>query len=384
MEITFAAPLPRPARVGERRLRVRQARGVRRRRRGRGDAAAAASARAAARRRARRRRRRVSLDGEALVAEARPAARRRRRARCRSRRGRRGVARAARPRLEPRLPRVLRVRRRGTTGSSSASARSPAASRCTPRRSCSPSAPGDRLGGDRLPGRVRGRRGGPRRHRPRPHDGARRPRAGGGRAVRRQRRGRSARTAASSSPGRRCSRRTASCSPSPARSGSPRSVGRDCLAGRSLDERGVSASSRPPSSSYAGKKSTTTRFSMPGAGADLELLAQLPHAPLADDLDRRRVRERERLDDLAADEVGVAVARQLEDAASRGEHPRVAVAHDEARLGRRVVVLEQLVEEPERAAPALDGLRRESVVAVEVDRALLAVRADEERHAGAG
>ena len=45
----------------------------------------------------------------------------------------------------------------------------------------------------------------------------------------------------------------------------------------------------------------------PGARADLELLPHLPHAPLADDLDRRRVRERERLGDLAADEIGVAV-----------------------------------------------------------------------------
>ena len=96
------------------------------------------------------------------------------------------------------------------------------------------------------------------------------------------------------------------------------------------------------------------------------------------------VRERERLDDVATDEIGVAVPGQLEDAAPGREDARVAVADDEAGLGRRVVVLEQLEEKPERAAPALDGLHREPVVAVEVDRALLAVGADEERHAGAG
>ena len=53
------------------------------------------------------------------------------------------------------------------------------------------------------------------------------------------------------------------------------------------------------------------------------------------------------------DEIGVAVARQLEDAASRREHARLAVADDEPGLGRRVVVLEQLEEEAEPAAPAL-------------------------------
>jgi hypothetical protein len=122
---------------------------------------------------------------------------------------------------------------------------------------------------------------------------------------------------------------------------------------------------------------------MPRARADLELLAHLADAPLADDLDRRDVRQCKRLPDLAADEVCVAVARELEHASSCCEDARLPVADDEAGLGRRVVVLEELEEKPERATPALDGLRREPVVAVEVDGSLLAVGADEVGHAGA-
>jgi len=86
------------------------------------------------------------------------------------------------------------------------------------------------------------------------------------------------------------------------------------------------------------------------------------------------------LGDVAPDEIGIAVPGELEHTSAGREHARVAVADDEAGLGCGVVVLEQLEEEAERAAAALDRLRRESVIAVEVDRALLAVRADEERH----
>ena len=121
-----------------------------------------------------------------------------------------------------------------------------------------------------------------------------------------------------------------------------------------------------------------------GTRADLELLPHLADAPLAHDLDGCAVREGERLRDLAADQVRVAVARQLEHAPPGCEHARISITHDEAGLGRRVVILEQLVEESECAAPTLESLRGEAVVPVEVDRALLAVRADEVRHAGAG
>ena len=65
-------PVSRPAHLRERRLCVRAARGVRGRRRGRGHASSSPAARATARGRARRRRVRL-LDGDALVAEARPA-----------------------------------------------------------------------------------------------------------------------------------------------------------------------------------------------------------------------------------------------------------------------------------------------------------------------
>ena len=61
-------------------------------------------------------------------------------------------------------------------------------------------------------------------------------------------------------------------------------------------------------------------------------------------------------------------------------HPRLPVADDEARRRRRVVVLEQLEEEAEPAAAALRGLAGEALEAVGVDRALAAVRADEDRH----
>ena len=175
--------LPRAAHVGQRRLRVRSARGVRRRRRGRGHAAAAASARRGRSRCGRDGEPCTLLDGDALVAEARPAPARRstRRRPSRSRRPkRRATATSERGGPDFRECFVCGDRARAT-GSGSTSAPSPGASRSTPPPRSRPSPPRARLGRDRLPGRVRRRRGGPRRRRPRPHDRARRRVPGAGR-----------------------------------------------------------------------------------------------------------------------------------------------------------------------------------------------------------
>src|SRR4051812_15926290 len=122
-----------------------------------------------------------------------------------------------------------------------------------------------------------------------------------------------------------------------------------------------------------------------GAGprAQLELLVEPPHAPLDRDLGRAVALEAgdpERLDHLAADQILFAVAGELEDVAAAGEHAGLVVADQEAGARRRVVVLEQLEEEAEPAAVARDRLLGQALAAVVVDRAVLAVRADEVRH----
>ena len=93
------------------------------------------------------------------------------------------------------------------------------------------------------------------------------------------------------------------------------------------------------------------------------------------------IREREDVADVPSHQVALLEARQLEHAAPGREHPRVAVADDEARRGSRIVVLEQLEDEAESAAPALQRVRAgEPLEAVDVDRAVLAVRADVDGH----
>ena len=88
----------------------------------------------------------------------------------------------------------------------------------------------------------------------------------------------------------------------------------------------------------------------------------------------------EDLGDLAAHQVRLLEAGELEDAVATREDATVLVADDEARRLRRVVVLEQLEHEPEVAAMARGRLLRDSLAAVVVDAAGLALRADEERH----
>ena len=68
----------------------------------------------------------------------------------------------------------------------------------------------------------------------------------------------------------------------------------------------------------------------------------------------------QRLDDVAADQLGLREAGQLEDAAADREHPPLLVGDEQARVGRRVVVVEQLEEEAEAAVVAGRRLRARS------------------------
>ena len=120
------------------------------------------------------------------------------------------------------------------------------------------------------------------------------------------------------------------------------------------------------------------------ARLQLERLVQPPDAPFERELRRvlllLEAAEPEPLDDVDADQVALVPAGQLEDAAADREDAPLLVADDEARVRRRVVVVHQLEEEAEAAVVARDGLVVEALFAIDVDRPLLAVRADEKRH----
>src|SRR6185437_9890913 len=90
--------------------------------------------------------------------------------------------------------------------------------------------------------------------------------------------------------------------------------------------------------------------------------------------------QRKTLDDVVPHQLSLAPAGQLEDPAARSEDPPIAVADDEPGVRARVVVVHQLEQKAEAAAPARDRLGRHSLEAVDVDRTVLAVRADVERH----
>ena len=110
------------------------------------------------------------------------------------------------------------------------------------------------------------------------------------------------------------------------------------------------------------------------------MLAETAHAPFAHELERRRVREMERIAHVTADQVGLPEAGQLEHPAADRKHAGVAVADDEPCRRRRVIVLEELEEEAEAAVATLGDVRREPLVPVDVDGSLTAVRADEDGH----
>src|SRR5689334_18052076 len=116
-------------------------------------------------------------------------------------------------------------------------------------------------------------------------------------------------------------------------------------------------------------------------GAHRQLLAELPDAPLLDGGDRRRVGQPERLGDVAAHQIRLLEAAQLEDAAAAREDAALLIAHDEAGRLRRVVVLEQLEHEAEVAPVARGWLLRDPFAAVGVEFPVLAPGADEEGHA---
>src|SRR5262249_32290955 len=118
------------------------------------------------------------------------------------------------------------------------------------------------------------------------------------------------------------------------------------------------------------------------ARRDRELLTESADAPLAGELDRLRIGELQRLDDVTAHQVGLRETSELEDAPARREHAPVTVGDDKARVGSGVVVVEQLEEEAEAAVAARRGLLRKALLRVDVDRALLAAWADEVRHGG--
>src|SRR6266540_6823627 len=123
---------------------------------------------------------------------------------------------------------------------------------------------------------------------------------------------------------------------------------------------------------------------VPGAGAKLERLAEPPHAPIQGDLHRAlpvEAGEPERLDDVAAHQLLLAEAGELEHVPAAREHPGLLVADDESGPRGGVVVLEQLEEKAEAAALARDRLVGQPFAPVVVDRARLAVRADEVGHA---
>src|SRR6476469_10893737 len=123
---------------------------------------------------------------------------------------------------------------------------------------------------------------------------------------------------------------------------------------------------------------------VPGSRPQLELLVQTAHAPLERKLDRvlllLKSREPEGGDHVRAEHIPLAPAAQLENAATDCEDAAFLVAGDEAGRRRRVVVVHELEEEAEAAVMARDGFVEHPFLAVDVDRPLLAVRADEVRH----
>src|SRR5205807_7654695 len=76
----------------------------------------------------------------------------------------------------------------------------------------------------------------------------------------------------------------------------------------------------------------------------------------------------------------LAVARQLEDAASDCQDPSLLVAGDEPGRGRGVVVVHQFEEEAEAAVMTCDRFIAQPLDRIDVDRPFLAVRTDEVGH----
>ena len=93
------------------------------------------------------------------------------------------------------------------------------------------------------------------------------------------------------------------------------------------------------------------------------------HAPLEHGRDRIVAvgeAQPEHLLDALADHLLLLEARERERVLAAADHAALAVAHEERRVGRRVVVVEQLEQEREAALRAALGLAGEADVAVEL------------------
>src|SRR5512133_2883688 len=113
---------------------------------------------------------------------------------------------------------------------------------------------------------------------------------------------------------------------------------------------------------------------MPSASPQVELLPEAADAPLECKRSRVPVLEpgqAKALDDVGTEELLLAVPRQLEDAAPAREDAAIPIADDEAGVRGRVVVVQQLEEEPEPAALARDRHVVQLLEAVVVDGAVL-------------
>jgi hypothetical protein len=112
----------------------------------------------------------------------------------------------------------------------------------------------------------------------------------------------------------------------------------------------------------------------------LQRLVELPHAPLHHHVDRAgtvaKAGQPQCFHQRLAEDVVFAVAGQLEHALAAGDHARRVVAGEEAGVGGRIEVLQQLEQESEPTAVASHLLVRQPVPAVVVDRARAAVGAD--------
>src|SRR4051794_32863646 len=120
---------------------------------------------------------------------------------------------------------------------------------------------------------------------------------------------------------------------------------------------------------------------MAAARADRELLAETAHAPLACKLHGLRVGELKRIDDVAPHQVRLWESRQLEDASPDRQHAALLVGHEHPGVRRRVVVVEDLEEEPEPAPAAGGRLLGGALARGDVERTLLSFWAKVVRHA---
>src|ERR1022692_2360312 len=117
-----------------------------------------------------------------------------------------------------------------------------------------------------------------------------------------------------------------------------------------------------------------------GVGPQRRGLPERPHPPLED---RRDVilavleAQPELLRERLTDDLLLLIAGQLERSPAAADHATLAVGHEERRVRRRVVVVEQLEEKREAAVRAAPIFTAKRLIAVRCERAVAAVGADE-------